>query len=157
MINNGQQEETIRELATTMVLAPGQIAVIGCRPEFKRSLGNFMLTESEAHSDQRVEKLIMIWASRNLQGTGANQEHSNTTDRPKFLQRLMGPTPTPIVANKPGPPTPEMPSLDSTVPPIGADAPAAPASSTGGPPQSIKKPTASPAENQSTANSGQSP
>ena len=70
MINNGQQEETIRELATTLVLAPGQIAVIGCRPEFKRSLGSFMLTQSVAHSDQRIEKLIMIWASRNLQGTG---------------------------------------------------------------------------------------
>ena len=74
MIKNGQQEETIRELATTLVLAPGQIAVIGCRPEFKRSLGNFMLTESVAHSDQRVEKLVMIWASRNLQGTGDNDE-----------------------------------------------------------------------------------
>jgi hypothetical protein len=156
MINNGQQEETIRELATTMVLAPGQIAVIGCRPEFKRSLGNFMLTESEAHSDQRVEKLIMIWASRNLQGTGANQEHSNTTDRPKFLQRLMGPTPTPIIA-KPGPPTPEMPSLDSTAPPTAANVPATPAPSTGGPAPTIKKSTATPADNQSTTNSGQSP
>ena len=74
MIKSGQQEETIRELATTLVLAPGQIAVIGCRPEFKRSLGSFMLTESVAHSDQRVEKLVMIWASRNLQGMGDNDE-----------------------------------------------------------------------------------
>ena len=90
MINNGQQEETIRELATTLVLAPGQIAVIGCRPEFKRSLGNFMLTESVAHSDQRVEKLIMIWASRNLQGTGDNERASNTTDRPKFIPATDG-------------------------------------------------------------------
>jgi hypothetical protein len=155
-INNGQQEETIRELATTMVLAPGQIAVIGCRPEFKRSLGNFMLTEAEAHSDQRIEKLILIWASRNLQGTGANPEHSATTDRPKFLQRLLGPTPTPIVA-KPGPPTPEMPSLDSTVPPTAVGAPAIPAPSTGAPSQTIKKSTAAPADNQSTANSDQSP
>ena len=84
MINNGQQEETIRELATTLVLAPGQIAVIGCRPEFKRSLGSFMLTESEAHSDQRVEKLIMIWASRNLQGTGTDQEHSDHDRSPQI-------------------------------------------------------------------------
>ena len=55
------------------MLEPGQVAVIGCRPEFKRSLGSFMLTQSVAHSDQRVEKLIMIWASRNLQGMGTNE------------------------------------------------------------------------------------
>ena len=116
MINNGQQEETIRELATTLVLAPGQIAVIGCRPEFKRSLGSFMLTQSVAHSDQRLEKLVMIWASRNLQGRVTTTRRSNTTDRPKLFQRLMGPTPSPTIA-KPGPPTPEMPPLDTSVPP----------------------------------------
>ena len=90
MINNGQQEETIRELATTLVLEPGQIAVIGYRPEYKRSLGNFMLTQSVAHSDQRLEKLVMIWASRNLQGQGDNDGTSNTTDRPTLFKRLMG-------------------------------------------------------------------
>ena len=90
MINNGQQEETIRELATTLVLEPGQIAVIGSRPEYKRSLGNFMLTQSVAHSDQRVEKLIMIWASRNLEGQGDNDATVNTTDRPKLFQASDG-------------------------------------------------------------------
>ncbi len=90
MINNGQQEETIRELATTLVLEPGQIAVIGCRPEFKRSLGNFMLTESVAHSDQRVEKLIMIWASRNLQGTGDNDGAFHHNRSPDVVQTTDG-------------------------------------------------------------------
>jgi hypothetical protein len=156
MINNGQQEETIRELATSLVLAPGQIAVIGVRPEFKRSLGSFLLTESEAHSDQRVEKLIMIWASRNLQGTGNNQENSTTTDRPRLFQRLMGPTPTPTIA-KPGPPIPEMPSLDS-VPPTARPAPTNAAASTGGSTnQTISKSTAAPVDTQSAAKSGQSP
>ena len=115
MINNGQQEETIRELATTLVLEPGQIAVIGCRPEYKRSLGSFMLTQSVAHSDQRIEKLIMIWASRNLQGQGDNDGAANTTDRPTLFQRLMGPTPGSNRA-KPAPPTPEIPPIDTSVP-----------------------------------------
>jgi hypothetical protein len=157
MINNGQQEETIRELATTLVLKPGQIAVIGCRPEFKRSLGNFMLTESVAHSDQRVEKLIMIWASRNLQGTGDNDDHSTATDRPTLFRRLMTPTPTPIIA-RPEPPTPEMPSLNSTAPPTAVNTSTAPTASTSGSANQVtKKSTAPPADTQSTAKSGESP
>jgi hypothetical protein len=114
LINNGQQEETIRELATTLVLEPGQIAVIGSRPEYKRSLGNFMLTQSVAHSDQRMEKLIMIWASRNLQGQGENNDIANTTDRPKLFHRLMAPATTKPA--KPAPPAPEIPSIDTSVP-----------------------------------------
>ena len=39
MINNGQQEETIRELATTLVLEPGQIAVIGSPPRVQTQPG----------------------------------------------------------------------------------------------------------------------
>jgi hypothetical protein len=113
MINDGQHEEPIRELATTLVLEPGQIAVIAARPEYKRSLGNFMLTQSVAHSDQRMDTLIMIWASRNLQGNGENDENATTTDRPKLLKRLLSPTPT---AAKPAPPTPEIPSIDTSVP-----------------------------------------
>jgi hypothetical protein len=94
-INNGQQEETIRELATTLVLEPGQVLVIGCRPEPKRGLGVFMLTQSVAHSDERLEKLVLIWASRNLQGQGPNDRESNLTDRPRLFKRLNAPTATP--------------------------------------------------------------
>jgi hypothetical protein len=119
MINSGQQEETIRELATTLVLEPGHIAVIGSRPEYKRSLGNFMLTQAVAHSDQRLEKIIMIWASRNLQGQGDNGENLGATDRPTLLKRLMGPAATPAPTSavaKPAPPTAEFPSIDTSVP-----------------------------------------
>ena len=112
-INNGQQEDTIRELATTLVLEPGQVAVIGCRPEHKRSLGSFLLTQSVAHSDQRIEKLILIWASRNLQGQGPNDREPNLTDRPRLLKWLMGPAPTPNA--KPAAPVPEMPA-DTSIP-----------------------------------------
>ena len=95
-INTGQQEETIRELATKFVLDPGQVAVIGCRPEYKRGLGNFLLTQAVAHSDQRIEKLILIWASRNLQGQGPKDRESSSSDRPVACSKwLMGPAPTP--------------------------------------------------------------
>jgi hypothetical protein len=108
-INNGQQEDTIRELATTLGLEPGQVAVIGCRPEQKRSLGTFMLTQSQAHSDQRIEKLILIWASRNLQGLGASERDSTLTDRPRLIRRLKGPSPSAKVATS----VPEMPADNS--------------------------------------------
>jgi len=114
-INNGQQEETIRELATSLVLEPGQVAVIGCRTEFKRSLGSFMLTQAVAHSDQRIEKLILIWASRNLSGQATNDDEPKTSDRPKLFQRLIGPSPAPIVT-KPNPPAPEVPQIDTSMP-----------------------------------------
>lgn len=158
MIKSGQQEETIRDLATTLVLAPGQIAVIGYRPEYKRSLGSFMLTQSVAHSDQQLEKMVMIWASRNLQGDGDNDGTSNTTDRPKLFKRLMGPTPSPIIA-KPGPPLPEIPPLDTSVPTAASSTSAAAAAvSTGGSPSQAKtSSTAPPTDPPTTGKSGQTP
>ena len=104
IINSGQQEETIRELATTLVLEPGQIAVIGCRPEYKRSLGSFMLTQSVAHSDQRGREIDHDLGLTQPPGTGNNDDASSTTDRPRLLQRLMGPTPTPMHRPNPTPP-----------------------------------------------------
>jgi hypothetical protein len=145
-INNGQQEETIREMATTLVLEPGQVAVIGCRPEFKRALGSFMLTQAVANSDQRIEKLVLIWASRNLSGPMNSDDEPKTSDRPKLFQRLMGPTPAPTVS-KTSPPAPEIPQIDTSVP-TGAFTKIAPATgaSMGGPPAQTK-PTATPAPN----------
>jgi hypothetical protein len=109
-INNGQEEDTIRELATTITLAPGQLAVIGCRPEQKRGLGTFFFTQPVAHSDQRLEKLILIWASRNLQGVGPDERSAKPVDRPTLFKRLVGsqpPTPQPQVRQAPiEPPSP---------------------------------------------------
>ncbi len=156
MIKSGQQEETIRDLATTLVLAPGQIAVIGYRPEYKRSLGSFMLTQSVAHSDQQLEKLVMIWASRNLQGEGDNDGTSKTTDRPKLFKRLMGPTPSPTIA-KPGPPLPEIPTLDSSVPTGALSTAAAGATTSGSSSQDKTKSTAPPSDTPTPAKSGQTP
>jgi hypothetical protein len=68
-INDGQQEETLRDLAATLVLEPGQVAVVGFHTEQPRSLGSFLFTESEANSDERQQKLILVWASRNRLGS----------------------------------------------------------------------------------------
>lgn len=122
-INSGQQEDTIRELAATLVLDPGQVAVITSRAERKRSLGSFMLTQAVAHSDQRLEKLILIWASRNLTGQGPNDGASTQSDRPKLIKRLMGPLPD-SSTTKPTVPEPQVPRADQLAPPAGVSAPA---------------------------------
>jgi hypothetical protein len=87
-INDGQQEETLRDLPANLILEAGQVAVIGCRSEQKRTLGSFMFTQAEAHSDERHQKLILIWASRNLQGV--IDGGPKATDRPKFFKRKPG-------------------------------------------------------------------
>jgi hypothetical protein len=79
-INDGQQEDALTDLAATLSLAPGQVAVIGCRPEQERSLGAFLFTQAEASADQKRQKLILIWASRNQ--LGAIKAKASKTDRP---------------------------------------------------------------------------
>jgi hypothetical protein len=110
-INNGQEEDMFRELSTSLTLEPGQIAVLGCRPEVKRGLGTLFFTQSVANSDQRMEKLILIWASRNLQGMGPNDRDSKASDRPALFKRLIGPTP-PQGPARPAPVVPLQPGVD---------------------------------------------
>ena len=111
-INNGQEEDTFRELSTSLTLEPGQIAVLGCRPEVKRGLGTLLFTQSVANSDQRMEKLILIWASRNLQGMGPNDRDSKAKDRPALFKRLVGPAPTQGPARQ-APAAPQQPGVDT--------------------------------------------
>jgi hypothetical protein len=61
---DGQQEETLRELAATLVLEPGQVAVVGAQPDRPRSLGAFLFTQAEVNSDRMLQKVLLIWASR---------------------------------------------------------------------------------------------
>jgi hypothetical protein len=68
MLKDGQEEETLRELAVTLSLQPGQVAVLGCRPEKERSLGTFLFTQPEVNSDRLLQKVLLIWASRSSQG-----------------------------------------------------------------------------------------
>jgi hypothetical protein len=110
MINHGQQEEALRELAANLTLDTGQVAIIGCRPEHKRNLGSFLLTQVGSEGDPRRQKLILIWASRNLDGVIA--EGSKPNDRPKLFKRLVEPAPVP-----PAPPTtPAPPPVPKTSP-----------------------------------------
>jgi hypothetical protein len=79
MQKDGQQEESLRELATTLTLQPGQVAVIGCLPEASRSLGSFLFTQPEANSDRLLQRVLLVWASRE----GVNQP--KTTSTPSLL------------------------------------------------------------------------
>jgi hypothetical protein len=127
-INNGQEEDTFRELATGLTLEPGQVAVIGCRPELKRGLGTFFFTQPVAHSDQRMEKLILIWASRNLQGVGPDDRSTKkSTDRPSLFKRLVGPPPpqAPQTQARPTPAIPRLPGVDTMILGPAASTPAA--------------------------------
>jgi len=98
-IRDGQQEETIRDLAADLILEPGQAAVIGCRPESQRSLGSFLFSSAASETGQRPQRLILVWASRNL--PGVIEEKSKTNDRPKLFKHLVTPPPPP--ASPPGP------------------------------------------------------
>jgi hypothetical protein len=61
---DGQREETFRDLAGTLVLKPGQVAVLGGRHERRGSLGDFLFGGFEANSDRPTRKVIFIWAAR---------------------------------------------------------------------------------------------
>jgi hypothetical protein len=63
-LKDGQQEETLRELTTSVTVQPGQVLVIGCRPDLPHSLGHFLLTEPQPHSDRLLQKALLVWAGR---------------------------------------------------------------------------------------------
>jgi hypothetical protein len=72
MLKNSQQEETLRDLAATVTLQSGQVVVLGGPSEHDRSLGSFLFTQPEGNSDRLMQKIVLIWASRDsLAGTGA--------------------------------------------------------------------------------------
>lgn len=143
-INDGQEEETLRDLGVNLVVEPGQVVIVGCRPEQKRGLGAFMLTHSQAHSDERMQRLILIWASRNLEGM-ADVTTPKTSDRPqmgKFFKRgrpdpspTLSPAPTLDGAASPAavPESPKQPSVTPIAPPAPNPKPTAPAPANPGP------------------------
>jgi hypothetical protein len=106
-INDGQQEETLRDLPVNLIVEPGQVVAIGCRPEQKRSLGTFLFNQAVAHSDQRIQKLILIWASRNMDGI--IEKVAAASDRPKPFKRPTGKSTSPgsHADASPAPPAPE--------------------------------------------------
>lgn len=64
MQQDSQKVDGFRELAATLTLQPGQVAVLGCRAEANRSLGSFLFTQPEANSDRLNQRVVLLWASR---------------------------------------------------------------------------------------------
>jgi hypothetical protein len=136
-IRDAQQEEPIRELAIDLILEEGQVAVIGCRPDNLRSLGTFLFSQPGAENQERRQRLILIWASRNLPGVVA--EAPKGGDRPKLFRRLVGATDDPT-------PSPALPD------PAPASIPAAPVPTASTKPGAASaRPAAPPAKTQATA------
>ncbi len=62
VVTRGQAEETFRDLAATVTLAPGQVLVVGGRGDSARGLGGFLFTRPEPNSDRVEQRLVLIWA-----------------------------------------------------------------------------------------------
>jgi hypothetical protein len=73
-IATGQKEETLRDLSASIVLDPGQAAVLGCIPEQERSLGSFLFTHADPNSDQKVQRLVIVSAMRNQLGVAEEKK-----------------------------------------------------------------------------------
>ncbi len=67
-IKDGQQEDVLRELATTVDLQPGQTLVIGCRGKLGRTLGTFLFLQPEPTTDQMLQSILLLQAARNSVG-----------------------------------------------------------------------------------------
>ncbi len=61
---SGQKDDSFRDLASTLVLQPGQVAVLAGRHEKRGSLGNFLFSTVENDSNRPVERVIFLWAGR---------------------------------------------------------------------------------------------
>jgi hypothetical protein len=72
-LKDGQQEETLRDLAATLTLEPGQTAILGSDPDRPGSLGAFLFTHAEANSDRLMQKLVIVRASRSNLGIPGSQ------------------------------------------------------------------------------------
>ena len=70
VFKEGKDEESFRDLAATLTLKPGQVLLIGSSPERRGSIGDFLLTEAEANSDRMLQRMVVIWAARNLETPG---------------------------------------------------------------------------------------
>jgi hypothetical protein len=83
-IKDGQQEDILRELATSIDVQPGQTVVIGCRPRQARSLGTFLFTQPEPSSDRMLQSVLLLQATRNKLG----ESPAKAIDEPAELPNL---------------------------------------------------------------------
>jgi len=115
-IRDAQKEEPLNELGVDLVLEEGQVAIIGSRPENLQSLGTFLFSKQAAENAERRQRLIMIWATRNMAGVVA--EAPKGADRPRFLRKRVAPPDEPPA--NPAPPDPGPPSIPPTPEPTSA-------------------------------------
>ncbi|QDV32242.1 hypothetical protein [Tautonia plasticadhaerens] len=63
VMRDGQQEESFRDLAASLTIAPGQVLVLGCWPDRPGSLGHFHYTKLEPKSDRLLQSVVFLWAT----------------------------------------------------------------------------------------------
>jgi len=85
-ITDGQREESLRDLSAEIVLEPGQVAVLGCLPERERSLGSFLFTLADAQADQRRQRLVLVWATRNQMGVVDEDGKEKAAEPPPVVE-----------------------------------------------------------------------
>ncbi len=84
-IKDAQQEEILRELATSLLVKPGQTLVIGCRAAQARSLGTFLCLQPEAKSDRMLQSVVLIQTGRNNDGTPPLKAVEDPTSEPDVV------------------------------------------------------------------------
>jgi hypothetical protein len=83
-INDRQEEETFHgELTTSLTLQPDQVVVLGCDPDRRGSLGAFLFTQPEPNSDRLLQRVVIVWASRN--NTGIPGSHPKPSEPPRLI------------------------------------------------------------------------
>lgn len=83
LMKDGQQEDTLRDLAANVSLRPDQVLVLGCRSDRPSSLGYVLMCDPEKGSDRMIQKLVLITGRRNMDSQVA-KSRSRTT--PTVLQ-----------------------------------------------------------------------
>jgi len=69
-IKDGQQEDILRDLATSIDVKPGQTVVVGCRSGHARSLGTMLFLQPDPDGGERMlQGLLLLQAARNNDGT----------------------------------------------------------------------------------------
>lgn len=100
-IKEAQQAELLRELTAHITLKPGQTLVIGCRPAQVRTLGAFLFLQPEPKSDRMLQKVLLIQAGRNNDGTPPLKVVEELVDAGAPEPAAAGSVPTPARAARP--------------------------------------------------------
>jgi hypothetical protein len=82
-VKDGQAEETLRDLAASLTLQPGQTAVLGANPDRPGSLGAFLFTHTEANSNRLLQRVVLLRAGRSNVGIPGSMP--TPTNHPRLL------------------------------------------------------------------------